>query len=149
MEIPLIGLGTFAIKDPQNAINSIRYAIEDVGYRHLDTACVYGNEEVIGEALSQIFQAGKVKRSELFITTKLWSTYRRPERVQQALNESLSKLKLDYVDLYLIHSPAAFVYSPDTLFPKDENQKYIWDHVDILDTYKAMETLVHNKQNDL
>lgn len=102
MDIPSIGLGTFAIKDAQVAIDSIRYAIEEVGYRYIDTACVYQNEEVLGEALFQVFQNGKVKRDEVFITTKLWSTYRRPEYVSLGLSESLKKLKLDYVDLYLI-----------------------------------------------
>jgi diketogulonate reductase-like aldo/keto reductase len=141
--IPLVGLGTFLATDPVALEKAVTYAVEEVGYRYIDTAHVYGNEGVIGEALAKIFAKGKIKRSDLFITTKLWLVDRRPERVEPAIRGSLARLKLDYVDLYLIHQPIAFPPQPDgNLVPMGPNGKPLLDHVDILDTWEAMEPLV-------
>jgi diketogulonate reductase-like aldo/keto reductase len=124
MEIPKIGLKTCWAKDPVQLEQAFIYAIEEVGYRYIDTAHVYLDEEVIGDTLQKIFAKGKVKREEIFITTKLATVNRRPERVEQACRDSLKKLKLDYLDLYLIHSPMASVPQEDgNLFPHDENGK--------------------------
>lgn len=80
----------------------VKAAILDHGYRHIDTAKVYENEDKIGEALQECFKAG-IKREELFITTKLWHTTGGKAEVEVQLREQLQKLQLDYVDLYLIH----------------------------------------------
>jgi len=97
-EMPVIGLGTWL--HTENIKEIVKAAILDHGYRHVDTAKLYGNEADIGEALKEVFAAG-IKREELFITTKLWHDNKND--VEGALNLSLEKLGLEYVDLYLIH----------------------------------------------
>jgi aldehyde reductase len=102
--MPMIGLGTFQLMD-KAAITS---AIVKVGYRHLDTAWLYKNETLIGEALKDVWtqSEGKIKREDIFITTKIWHTqYENPEK---ELRGSLERLGVNYVDLYLIHWPAQY-----------------------------------------
>lgn len=142
MEIPKIGLGTFKATNPDELEASILYAIEECNYRYIDTAHVYGNEEVIGRALQKILSKGEIRRNELFITTKLWATNQRPERVEEACRNSLKKLQLSYLDLYLMHKPLGLVYSGENLHPKDEDGNSLLDQVDIVDTWLAMEKLV-------
>ena len=97
-KMPKVGLGVFTMMDKDLIVKSVT----EVGYRHIDTAAIYENEEIVGEALKEVVEAG-VSREELFVTTKLWrNKYSDPE---SGLRESLEKLKLDYVDLYLIHWP--------------------------------------------
>ena len=101
-EMPIMGFGTFTIKE----VAPIEQAIK-LGYRHLDTASRYGNEEFVGEAVQNSIKAGIIKkRSDLFITTKLFHT--EYTDVEGALRASLAKLQTDYVDLYLIHWPNNF-----------------------------------------
>ena len=96
--IPVLGLGTFL--NTGNVKEVVKEAILNQGYRHIDTAKVYQNEEAIGEALEECMAAG-IRREDLFITTKLWhDDY---HNVEAACRESLRKLRLDYVDLYLVH----------------------------------------------
>ena len=96
--IPLLGLGVWLIRAGNNCVNAVRAAL-DAGYRHIDTASFYGNEESVGAAIRQSHLA----RQEIYITTKLWnSDHANPAR---ALENSLRKLKMDYIDLYLIHYP--------------------------------------------
>ena len=102
-KIPVIGYGTFLHPDCKQLVVD---AILKYGYRHIDTAMLYGNEEQIGEALQECFAAG-IKRSDLFITTKLWHTDK--NQIEKACRLSLKKLKLDYVDLYLVHWMRAWV----------------------------------------
>jgi diketogulonate reductase-like aldo/keto reductase len=145
-EILPIGLGTWQSTDPAQLESALIYAIEEVGYRYIDTAHVYGNEAIIGATLQKIFAKGTIKRSDLFITTKLWLTNRRPERVEPAIRESLAKLQLDYVDLYLIHWPVSYPPQDDgDLFPKGPDGKALLEHIDILDTWAAFEDLVEKK----
>jgi diketogulonate reductase-like aldo/keto reductase len=102
--MPLVGLGTFQLMDKDAIVN----AILNLGYRHLDTAWLYNNEEIIGKTLAEVFEksGGKIKREDLFITTKIWvSQFENPKKELQG---SLDRLQLSYVDLYLIHWPAQF-----------------------------------------
>jgi len=103
--MPALGLGTWK-SEPEAVYGAVRSAIE-VGYRHIDCAAIYQNEEEIGRAVTDAFRAGDVKRTELWITSKLWNDSHAPEHVRSALETSLKKLRLDYLDLYLIHWPVA------------------------------------------
>ncbi len=100
--IPAIGFGTWQTPDGETAVNSVRTAIK-AGYRHIDTAAVYGNEVSVGEGIRQ----SGVDRRSLFVTSKLWNTNRGYDAAMKAFDKSLSDLGLDYLDLYLIHWPAA------------------------------------------
>jgi diketogulonate reductase-like aldo/keto reductase len=107
MEILRLGLGTWQANDPEKLEAAVIYAIEECGYRYIDTAQSYRNEDVIGVALQKVFAKGVIKRSDVWITTKLWLTSRRPELVEPAIPGSLARLKIDYIDLFLIHQPAS------------------------------------------
>lgn len=98
-KFPAIGLGTF-LSTEGDCVTVVREAIVNHGYRAIDTASLYGNEEAIGEALQEAFATG-IRREDVFITTKLWQSER--EDVEGALRTSLKKLKLEYIDLYLLH----------------------------------------------
>src|SRR3954451_12338981 len=101
--IPAFGFGTL-IPDPVTTRNATKAALE-VGFRALDTAERYRTEKEVGEAMQEVFKAGTIKREDVFVATKLWNNNHRPERVKPAIEASLKKLRLDYVDLYLIHTP--------------------------------------------
>jgi len=138
--IPAVGFGTL-IRDPVAARQAIKTALE-VGFRHLDSAELYGNEDVVGNAMREAFEAGTLRRQELFVTTKLWNNNHRPERVGPALEASLRRLQLDYVDAYLIHTPSAFPPG-DEQHPRDEHGQVIYDTgVTLAQTWRAMERLV-------
>lgn len=109
VKMPQFGLGSWQSK-PGEVEVAVAAALNE-GYRLIDTATVYGNEDEIGNALQKFLAEGKAKREDIFITTKLWCSHNRPEDVEPQLKESLKKLKLDYVDLYLVHQPAAFSVS--------------------------------------
>lgn len=98
VEIPVLGLGVF--KADKGTYNAVRYAL-DAGYRHIDTATIYGNEKEVGKAIKD----SKIDREEIFITTKIWTDDMRKRKVRGALEKSLSLIQTDYVDLYLIHWP--------------------------------------------
>ena len=138
--IPAVGFGTL-IPDPVAARQAIRIALE-TGFRHLDGAELYRNEDIVGLAMRDAFEAGIVRRDELFVTTKLWNNNHRPERVRPALDASLRRLQLDYLDCYLIHTPYAF-QAGDELDPRDDNGQPIYDHgVSLIETWREMERLV-------
>ena len=138
--IPVLGFGTL-IPDAAETRISTRYAIE-AGFRHFDCAERYRNEREVGEALQAELAAGGITRSDIFVTTKLWNTNHRPERVEPAFVASLKRLGLEYLDLYLIHTPFAF-QPGDEQDPRDENGNILYDHgVTLLDTWRAMESLV-------
>src|ERR1700687_1066852 len=138
--IPALGFGTL-IPDPVATRIATKAALE-VGFRPLHAAERYRNEKEVGEAMQEVFKAEKIKREEVFIATKLWNNNHRPERVKPAFEASLKRLQLDYVDLYLIHTPFAF-QPGDEQDPRDENGKVIYDDgVTLQDTWGALESLV-------
>ena len=129
--IPALGFGTL-IADPNATKNATKAALE-AGFRQLDASERYRNEKEVGEAMQEVFKAGKIKREDVFVATKLWNNNHRPERVAPAFEASLEKLQLDYVDLYLIHTPFAF-QPGDEQDPRDANGNVIYDRgVKLLD----------------
>src|SRR5580693_6442841 len=143
-QIPALGFGTL-IPDAAATISATRDALE-AGFRHFDCAERYRNEREIGEALQAGLAAGGIAREDIFVTTKLWNSNHRPERVEPAFEASLDRLGLKYLDLYLIHTPFAF-QPGDNQDPRDENGNVLYDHgVTLFDTWNAMESLVdHGK----
>jgi alcohol dehydrogenase (NADP+) len=143
-DIPVLGFGTL-IPDPAVTISATRSALE-AGFRHFDCAERYQNEREVGDALQAGLAAGGIAREDIFVTTKVWNTNHRPERVEPAFEASLDKLKINYLDLYLIHTPFAF-QPGDEQDPRDQNGNVIYDRgVTLLDTWRAMESLVdHGK----
>ena len=142
--IPALGFGTL-IPDPGDTQRATRAALE-AGFRQFDCSERYRNEEAVGEALRGVLREGTVQRDDLFIATKLWNNNHRPERVEPAFEASLGRLRLTYLDLYLIHTPFAFQPGDDQ-DPRDQNGNLLYDHdVTLLDTWRAMESLVdHGK----
>jgi alcohol dehydrogenase (NADP+) len=143
-QMPVLGFGTL-IPDAVATISATRSALE-AGFRHFDCAERYRNEREIGEALQAGLAAGGIAREDIFVTTKLWNSNHRPERVEPAFAASLDRLGLRYLDLYLIHTPFAF-QPGDEQDPRDQNGNVLYDKgVTLLDTWRAMETLVdHGK----
>ncbi len=138
--IPALGFGTL-IPDAAVTIRATRDALE-AGFRHFDCAERYRNEREVGEALQAGLAAGGIAREEIFVTTKLWNSNHRPERVEPAFEASLNRLGLDYLDLYLIHTPFAFQPGDDQ-DPRDQNGNIIYDRgVTLLETWRSMESLV-------
>jgi alcohol dehydrogenase (NADP+) len=138
--MPAVGFGTL-IPDPALTVTATRNALE-AGFRHFDCAERYRNEREVGEALRSGTSAGGIPREELFITTKVWNSNHRPERVKPACEASLERLGLDYLDLYLIHTPFAFQPGEEQ-DPRDGSGDIIYDkEVTLLDTWGAMERLV-------
>jgi len=138
--IPALGFGTL-IPDPVATRAATKAALE-AGFRLLDTAERYRTEKEVGEAMREVFTAGKIKREDVFVITKLWNTNHRPERVKPACEASLKKLQVDFVDLYLIHTPFAF-QPGDEPDPRDAKGAVIYDKgVTLLDTWRALERLV-------
>jgi alcohol dehydrogenase (NADP+) len=142
--MPALGFGTL-IPEAAVTITATSDALE-AGFRHFDCAERYGNEREVGKALQEGLAAGGIAREDIFVTTKLWNSNHRPERVEPAFEASLERLGLNYLDLYLIHTPFAF-QPGDEQDPRDQNDNVLYDgEVTLLDTWKAMESLVdHGK----
>lgn len=137
--IPALGFGTL-VGDKALTVSATKAAL-DAGFRHLDCAERYRNEPEVAEALRQSMREG-VSRQELFITTKVWNTNHRPGRVEAACDGSLKRLRIDYADLYLVHTPFAFAPGDDQ-DPRDKDGNVVYDDgVTLLETWSAMERLV-------
>ena len=121
--IPTLGFGTFRIEEGEETVNAVYNAIK-AGYRHIDCAAIYGNEKSVGEGIRK----SKIKREELFITSKLWNDNKGYEETKKAFYQTLEDLGVEYLDLYLIHWPIA----------KKSRQNWIQANND---TWKAMEEL--------
>jgi aldehyde reductase len=138
--IPVLGFGTL-IPDAATTVSATKDALA-AGFRHFDCAERYRNEREVGMALREGRAAAGIAREDIFITTKLWNTNHRPERVEPAFEASLDRLGLDYLDLYLVHTPFAF-QSGDDQDPRDQSGKILYDaEVTLLETWRAMESLV-------
>ncbi|MDA9425963.1 MULTISPECIES: aldo/keto reductase [Bradyrhizobium] len=138
--IPAVGFGTL-IQD-QNATKQATRAALEAGFRHLDCAERYRNEAAVGEAIQDAFRAGTLRREDLFVTTKLWNTNHRPERVKPAFDASRRRLQLDTIDCYIVHTPFAF-QPGDEQDPRDDRGQVIYDPgVTLLETWRALERLV-------
>ncbi len=143
--MPSVGLGLWKIDNAQ-AANLVRQAIQ-LGYRHLDAACDYGNEREVGEGIHQAINDKLATRDQLWITSKLWNTFHHPKHVRPALEKTLRDLKVEYLDLYLIHFPIALKHVPiETRYPPGwfydpaaASPKMEPDSVPIAETWGAME----------
>ena len=144
-DIPALGLGTWLSPDDAVTTEAVRYAIEEAGYRHIDCAAAYGNEQCVGAALADLFSRGVVKREEVWITSKLWCQEFDPADVERACRESLRKLQLDYLDLYLIHWPFKVERREGDFFPMRGPNEFAIVPNDIVETYKAVQKLVELK----
>lgn len=132
-----IGLGTWKATG-EVAKKAVKEAIYD-GYRHIDTAAIYENEEAIGEAIQEVMSQGLVRREDLFVTSKLWNDAHHPENVLPALQDSLRKLQLEYLDLYLIHWPVHF--KAGVSFPSGPDDYVSTDELPMIATWRAMEAI--------
>ncbi|KAG8203640.1 NADPH-dependent D-xylose reductase II,III, partial [Candida africana] len=128
-KIPAVGLGTWQATNEDEAYRAVLAALKN-GYKHIDTAAIYGNEEQVGKAIKD----SGVPREELFVTTKLWNADHK--NIEEALETSLKKLGLDYVDLYLIHWPASI--------DKSTNKPYT--DFDYVDTYRGLQKVYKNSK---
>jgi diketogulonate reductase-like aldo/keto reductase len=138
--IPALGFGTL-LSNRSETRNATVAAVR-LGFRHLDCAERYRNEEEVGAALKELLADRTVRREDLFITTKLWNNNHRPERVKHALQASLNRLGVDAVDLYLMHTPFAFAPGDDQ-DPRDAHGAVVYDDgVTLEETWAAMEALV-------
>ncbi|MGM9966084.1 aldo/keto reductase [Rummeliibacillus sp. TYF005] len=125
VHIPAVGYGTFRVKDSDELAEMVTLAIKE-GYRHIDTAHIYGNEESVGRGIKKAIDEGIVTREELFVTSKVWNDGLSYDETIAAYEESIQKLGLDYLDLYIIHWPG-----------QDDNY---------IEVYKALEELYNNKR---
>jgi len=136
--MPALGLGTWK-SEPGDVYKAVKIAIKE-GYRHLDCAPLYGNEKEIGKALAECISEGIVSRADMWITSKLWNTYHSKADVIPELKKSLSDLRIDYLDLFLIHWPVAL--KKGVIFPEKGEEMASLNDIPLSETWKAMEEAV-------
>ncbi|XP_044863578.1 aldose reductase-related protein 2-like isoform X1 [Mauremys mutica] len=134
--VPLLGLGTW--QSPPGAVQEAVEVALDAGYQHVDCAYFYQNETEIGAAFQKKLGEGRLKRDELYVVSKLWNSFHAPQDVKPAFLKSLMMLNLDYLDLYLMHSPMGFPNISGELMPQKDGLLLQSD----VDTWRAMEKLV-------
>lgn len=134
VELPALGLGTWK-SEAGDCHRAVKEALR-AGYRHVDGAWIYGNEEEVGRAIRESIADGVVRRDEVFLTSKLWNSFHRPDDVGKAIEDTLGKLGLDHVDLYLMHWPIAF--APGVGVPRSPDQFLPLREVPLADTFGAM-----------
>lgn len=144
-EMPQVGFGCWKVNNDTCA-DQIYNAIK-VGYRLFDGAEDYGNEKEVGDGIKRALDEGLVARDELFVVSKLWNNFHHPDNVEKALDRTLADLKVDYLDLFLIHFPISFKYVPhDEKYPPGfycgNGDKFAYENVPLLDTWRALEKLV-------
>ncbi|ODM96061.1 1,5-anhydro-D-fructose reductase [Orchesella cincta] len=145
--MPLVGLGCSVFPEPPSVVEKAVETALDIGYKHFDTATLYNTELHLGNALRKAFDAGKVKREDLFIVTKLPQNAMAPERVSQFMDKALRDLQLQYVDLYLVHWPVGMLYrgNEKEMVPVDGDGNYLYDaNTDLEAIWKEMEKLVES-----
>jgi len=135
-QMPILGLGTWK-SEPGEVGAAVREAVR-AGYRHIDCAAIYGNEAEIGVVFEELIQSGEVSREELWITSKLWNNAHGEDQVAEALKQTLSDLRLDYLDLYLIHWPVA----TRGVFPTRGDHFFTLEEKPLTDTWAGMEACV-------
>ena len=128
IKIPSIGFGTWLIENGESAVKVVSEALR-CGYRHIDTAAAYGNEESVGKAVRE----SGIERSEIFVTSKVWNTERGYDKALAAFDKTMEKLGLDYLDLYLVH------------WPCNVGSREEWSKVNS-ETWRALEKLYEEKR---
>ena len=145
-EIPILGLGTY--EAPKGETKKIVSLALQAGYRHLDCADFYENEDEVGEALAEAFASGLVTRNDVYITTKVWPNWHAKGRPTLSAKRSLKNLGLDYVDLLLIHWPTPLKQDDDHFYPVDENNQAIQEMVKKAETTAVENGLFENAREN-
>lgn len=135
-QVPIVGLGTWK-SEADKVYEAVKAAI-DAGYRHIDCAMAYQNEDQVGRAIEEKIKEGVVERKDLWVTSKCWNTFHSKDKVLECCQLSLKKLRLDYLDLYLMHWPFGYQEGGE-IFPRNQAGDILFSDVDYIETWKAME----------